>query len=88
MAALFERTPVVATRSVAVMLVPVSSDTADDVAGLCASCVHMRIVESARGSRFVLCGLSATDPRFAKYPRLPVVQCSGYATTPAEGVSE
>jgi len=48
-------------------------------AGLCADCVHARGVESARGSAFILCELSATDPSFAKYPRLPVLRCSGYA---------
>jgi hypothetical protein len=35
-------------------------------------------VESSRGSRFWLCGRSADDPRFAKYPRLPVLQCAGF----------
>lgn len=48
-------------------------------AGLCADCVHARRIESARGSVFFLCELSLTDPHFAKYPRLPVISCSGYA---------
>jgi hypothetical protein len=47
-------------------------------AGLCANCLHARRIESARGSGFFLCELSLTDPRFAKYPRLPVLSCSGY----------
>jgi hypothetical protein len=47
-------------------------------AGLCASCRHARRVESDRGSRFWRCARSADDPRFAKYPRLPVLQCPGY----------
>jgi len=38
----------------------------------------METVTSSKGSTFVLCGLSATDPRFPKYPRLPVLTCSGY----------
>jgi pimeloyl-ACP methyl ester carboxylesterase len=46
--------------------------------GLCASCQHLRSVRSARGSDFVLCALSRVDPRFPKYPGLPVRQCSGY----------
>ena len=46
--------------------------------GLCADCVHARILESDRGSVFWRCDLSATDPRFPKYPRLPVRECSGY----------
>jgi hypothetical protein len=36
------------------------------------------MVVSGRGSRFVLCRLSVDDPRFPRYPPLPVVQCSGY----------
>jgi hypothetical protein len=49
-------------------------------AGLCATCGHVRLVESAKGSTFVLCMLSNTDSRFPKYPRLPVVACTGYTT--------
>jgi hypothetical protein len=47
-------------------------------AGLCADCAHARSVESARGSIFLLCELSRSDPRFTKYPRLPVLSCTGY----------
>lgn len=47
-------------------------------AGLCADCVHVRQIRSERGSTFLQCQLSFTDARFAKYPRLPVVICSGY----------
>jgi len=46
--------------------------------GLCADCVHARRVESSRGSLFLLCELSRSDPRFTKYPRLPVLSCPGY----------
>lgn len=46
--------------------------------GLCESCRHSRKVESARGSTFWLCELSFTDPRFVKYPPLPVLECLGY----------
>lgn len=49
--------------------------------GLCDSCVHRRVITSDRGSVFYLCELSRTDARFAKYPRLPVLKCSGH--TPA-----
>ena len=49
--------------------------------GLCASCINARIVETRTGSRFYLCELSKVDPRFPKYPPLPVVRCDGY--TPA-----
>ncbi|HTI38707.1 MAG TPA: hypothetical protein VL484_14170 [Vicinamibacterales bacterium] len=47
-------------------------------AGLCATCVHVRMVENDRGSRFYLCELAKVDPRFARYPRLPVLVCSGW----------
>ena len=50
--------------------------------GLCTSCVHARRIRSSKGSLFVLCGRSATDPRFPKYPRLPVSRCIGYEERP------
>jgi hypothetical protein len=53
-------------------------------AGLCATCVHSRRIVSARNQTFVLCALSETDPRFPKYPRLPVVGCSGYVPVRGE----
>jgi hypothetical protein len=48
-------------------------------AGLCADCVHARKIKSDRGSGFYLCELSRSDASFPKYPRLPVVECRGYA---------
>jgi hypothetical protein len=45
--------------------------------GLCATCEHLRLAASAR-SVFVRCGLADSDPRFPRYPPLPVVACSGY----------
>ena len=52
-------------------------------AGLCATCRHAREVVSARGSWFLRCALSDVDPRFPKYPPLPVVACDGYREAPA-----
>jgi hypothetical protein len=46
--------------------------------GLCNDCVHARRIRSDRASTFLRCQLSFTDPRFEKYPRLPVRTCSGY----------
>ena len=46
--------------------------------GLCADCRWSRLVETKRGSAFLLCSLSKTDPRFPKYPPLPVRNCSGH----------
>ena len=45
--------------------------------GLCGRCEHLRVLASAR-SVFVRCGLADTDPRFPRYPALPVVACRGY----------
>jgi hypothetical protein len=51
-------------------------------AGLCASCIHARRIESARGSVFLLCAMSQKDPAFPRYPRLPVLACPGYSSEP------
>lgn len=50
----------------------------DPSVGLCSICRHVRIIGNRRGSRFYLCGRSATDPRFRRYPPLPVLRCFGY----------
>jgi len=47
-------------------------------AGLCATCRHSRRIETARGSVFRLCERSATDPRYPRYPALPVLRCDGF----------
>ena len=59
----------------------VNVDREDDRqrAGLCADCRHSRKRLSDRGSVFWCCELSKLDVRFAKYPRLPVRTCIGYA---------
>jgi hypothetical protein len=49
--------------------------------GLCEHCAHVHVVETRRGSRFYRCTLAETDPRFPRYPPLPVLRCSGF--TPA-----
>jgi len=46
--------------------------------GLCAACAHVKTIRSDRGAVFYLCKLSAGDPHFPKYPRLPVRSCAGY----------
>jgi hypothetical protein len=58
--------------------------------GLCAKCRHVEVIVSARESKFYLCQLSLTDPRFPKYPTLPVLACAGYEPLPertSEGAS-
>jgi hypothetical protein len=47
-------------------------------AGLCATCQHAQVIRSDRGSRFVLCGRSKTDPAFPRFPPLPVLVCPGF----------
>ncbi len=51
-------------------------------AGLCATCVHARVIASVRGSIFFLCLLSGTDPTFPRYPVLPVLACRGHEPRP------
>jgi hypothetical protein len=55
-----------------------SLPTAPAIPGLCADCVHARLIATDRASSFLQCQLSFTDPSFAKYPRLPVLHCPGY----------
>jgi hypothetical protein len=51
--------------------------------GLCLTCMHGRPIKHPRGGdSYWRCGLSDTDKRFPKYPRLPVLQCIGYEPKP------
>jgi hypothetical protein len=51
-------------------------------AGLCGSCQHVQVIRSDRGAEFYLCRRSFSDPRFRRYPPIPVRSCPGY--TPVE----
>jgi hypothetical protein len=55
-----------------------SSTTTPERVGLCWNCQHKRVVSTAKGSTFFLCGRSITEPGYAKYPALPVFRCAGY----------
>lgn len=61
-------------------------------AGLCASCKQVQVNKSDRGPVYYFCRLSASDARFPKYPRLPMVTCEGYekeeGTPPTRGNGE
>ena len=46
--------------------------------GLCAECVHVQRVPSARESIFYLCRRSFVDPSFPRYPPIPVLVCPGF----------
>ena len=59
--------------------------------GLCGTCLHLRVIESKKGSRFVLCERSRTDASYPRYPALPVLRCAGWVPElpqrpPGEGV--
>lgn len=64
-----------------------SPPTAQDIAaleeagirpGLCATCRNARVLAS-RSSLFLRCAMAEVDPTFPRYPRLPVLECSGYS---------
>lgn len=50
----------------------------DPAVGLCSVCRHVRVTGNRRGSRFHLCTRSVDDPRFRRYPPLPVLRCFGF----------
>lgn len=56
--------------------------------GLCATCRHARRIESRRGSMFLLCARAASDARYPRYPRLPVLHCPGHETGAPPGADE
>jgi hypothetical protein len=45
---------------------------------LCETCAFMREIITPKGSRFLLCQLSKSDPAYPKYPPQPIVRCGGY----------
>jgi len=52
--------------------------------GLCETCRHRKENRNERGSVFLYCRKSESDPRFPKYPPLPVHRCEGHEP-PASG---
>ena len=62
-------------------------DDATAPAGLCAACIHAQTIPSSKGSEFVLCLMSFNDSRFPRYPRLPVLACSGYTPRTSDTAS-
>lgn len=45
--------------------------------GLCGSCAECRVVPTGR-STFYLCERSRRDPRYRRYPVIPVRHCAGH----------
>ena len=50
----------------------------NEKAGLCRSCLFVRLVQTGHGSTFYLCRKSEKDPAYVRYPRLPVLRCAGF----------
>jgi hypothetical protein len=48
----------------------------------------MQIVQSSRGSQFVLCRRSRENPAFPRYPPLPMRRCPGYEPPRAGAADE
>ncbi len=46
--------------------------------GLCPICAHRREVPNTRGSVFLLCERSRSEPEYPRYPRQPVLSCPGF----------
>jgi hypothetical protein len=55
-----------------------AADSEHPFLGLCRQCVFMRRIRSSRGTTFYRCDRSDIDPRFPKYPQLPVIACAGF----------
>ncbi len=53
------------------------AESAESV-GLCFTCRWTRPATNRRGSTFFRCARAETDPRFVRYPPLPVRECPGY----------
>ena len=45
---------------------------------VCETCVHLKVIRSKGGSRFLMCLKSKEDPRFSKYPPQPLSGCRGH----------
>lgn len=47
--------------------------------GLCAACRHAHVLRHPRGGPdYWRCTRAETDPRYPKYPQLPVQRCPGF----------
>ena len=47
--------------------------------GLCGACRYASVKGTNRGTAYLRCTRAAWDDRLAKYPRLPVATCVGFA---------
>jgi hypothetical protein len=47
--------------------------------GLCGTCVHALVRPTRRGTVYLRCGYASVDPRYPRYPTLPVRRCPAYS---------
>ncbi len=47
--------------------------------GMCGNCRHALVKETHRGTAYLRCGRAAWDDRLVRYPRLPMMECEGFA---------
>lgn len=53
--------------------------------GLCGGCAHANLTVTKRDTAYLRCLRAESDPRFLRYPRLPVGRCPGFEQwAPAE----
>jgi hypothetical protein len=52
-----------------------------EVAGLCGRCTHALIRPTNKGTTYLRCDRAGSDPRFPRYPRLPMISCPGFIAT-------
>lgn len=53
--------------------------------GLCSSCQFMIEQGTKRGTVFFRCARADEDPRFNRYPAIPVLRCDGFESRGFEG---
>ena len=46
--------------------------------GLCATCRFGRVFRSGKGVTYVSCERSKIDPRYPRFPTVPVLECAGF----------
>lgn len=50
--------------------------------GLCALCQHHRINQTRKGTAYLRCTRAEWDKALPRYPRLPVLTCTGFDRDP------
>jgi hypothetical protein len=61
--------------------------TAEPPPGLCGDCRRARILTSSGGAAYYQCLKAETDPRYEKWPRLPVLSCAGHEAGEGEALA-